>query len=549
MRARWWLWLVPALSLAQSPALVATRIYVEDPCGRARATFWVDGTPYNGPVTLFWPEGSKHILSIPASQEIAPGIRCDIGNWVGVHLDREETKLDGLSIAVTAHRDLTAFKAVGQLSYLLTIQIVSQGTLPAYFDCTPGPRYGKIYVNGTCYAANDGIWIPADSEVMLQAYPPEGFVFNGWQPDLASSQAFESKFRMNRPIVLYALFAPAVRVRLETDPPELELLADRTRVRAPITLDWGEGSRHTLAPVSPQMDLLGRWWVFDSWSNGQPAQQLYVPGKANVPERVTARFVRGAQVSLLTEPPGMNLEVDGRDNWPSLNFIWGVGHTHRVAAPAEQSFRGRRWTFAGWSNGGPALQQITVPAEAADQGLRLVARYQMLARLRIESTHPVIVQINGSACRTPCLIEPPQGSVIALRAPERVELDEWRRLEFQGWADQAAAERLWTAGPAEELLWLNYQASYRVLALVAPAEGAAIRFEPASPDGFYAAGSPLRLLVEPRPGFRFKLWDGDVPGASPELAFTVSEPRIVRAVLERVPWVPPSGVRNAAGVT
>ncbi len=549
MRALWWLWLAPALALAQSPALVATRIYVEDPCGRARATFWVDGTPYNGPVTLFWPEGSKHTLSIPAVQEIATGIRCTASGWTGVHRDREEAKLDGLTIAVTAHRDITAFKAAGQLDYRLTVQIVSQGTLPAYFDCTPGPRYGKIYVNGACYAASGEVWIPADSEVLLQAYPPEGFVFDGWQADLGGSQAFESQFRMNRPIVLYARFAPAVRVTLRTEPPELELLADRTRVRAPITLDWGEGSRHTLAPVSPQADQWGRWWVFDSWSNGQPAQHVYIPGKANVPESLTARFVRGAQVSLLTDPPGMNLAVDGRDNWPSLNFIWGVGTAHQISAPAEQEFRGRRWTFAGWSNGGPAVQQITVPEEAAEQGLRLTARYQMLGRLRLLSAYEVPVQVNGSLCRTPCLLDVPQGSALTLRAQPVVELDEWRRLEFTGWADQSEPERLWTAGPAEEMLTLNYQPAYRVLALVAPAEGATLRFEPPSPDGFYPAGATVRLIAEPRPGFRFRHWDGDVPGATAELSFAVTEPRIVRAVLERIPYVPPTGVRNAAGPT
>lgn len=548
-RALWWLWLAPALALAQSPALVATRIYVDDPCGRARAVFWVDGTPYNGPVTLFWPEGSKHILSIPAVQEIAAGIRCEIANWMGVHRDREEAKADGLTIAVTAHRDITAYKAVGRLFYRLTLQIVSQGTLPPYFDCTQGPRYGKIYVNGQCFATNAELWVPADSEVVLQAYPPEGFVFTGWQPDLGASTAFESRFRMNRPIVLSANFAPAVRVTLLSEPPELELLADRTRVRTPITLDWGEGSRHTLAPVSPQMDQWGRWWVFDAWSNGQPEQQVYVPGRANVAERVTARFVRGAQVSFLTDPPGMKLVVDGRDNWPSLSFVWGVGTAHQVAAPAEQEFRGRRWAFAGWSNGGPAVQQVLVPEAAAVEGFRLTARYELLGRLRVVSAQEVAVELNGGLCRTPCVVDVAQGSAVRLRARPLVELDEWRRLEFAGWADQAEPERLWTAGPAEEVLVLNYQPAYRVLALVAPAEGAALRFEPPSADGFYAAGAALRLVAEPRPGFRFRLWDGDLAGSTPELSFAVSEPRIVRAVLERIPYVPPAGVRNAAGLT
>lgn len=547
MSLRLWMWAIwAAAAWGQSPALVATRIYVGEPCGQARPVFFVDGTAYNGPATLLWPEGSKHLVSV-ASQEIAPGIRCSFSGWTGIHQDgREDPKLDGLTIAVTAGRDLTALRAEGTLEYRLQIQLVSEGS-GALFACAPGPLYGKIYVNGQCFAAHGELWIAAGSEVPIQAYPPPGFVFNGWQPDLGAGRSFESKFLMNRPIVLYALFAPAVRVTLNSEPPELELLADRTRVRTPITLDWAEGSRHTLAPVSPQMDQWGAWWVFDSWSNGQPAQQVYVPQNNNVPESLTARFIRGAQVSLLSDPPGLKLEVDGRDNWPSYDFLWGVGTVHTVSAPAEQLWRGRRYAFQGWSNGGPAAQQVTVPGEAAASGLRLVARYELLARLRIESTHEVTVGVNGSSCRTPCLIEPRQGSVLELRAPERVMVDEWRRLEFVSWADQAPRERLWTAGPAEETLTLNYQASYRVLALVAPAEGAVVRMEPASADGFYAAGSPLRLVAEPRPGFRFRRWDGDVSGDSPELTLVASEPRIVRAVLEEVPWTPPGGVRNAAG--
>ncbi len=536
-------------ALGQTPTLVATRIWVADPCGRARATFYVDGTAYSSPVTLFWPEGSKHIISVQ-SQEIATGIRCEFTGWTGVHQGgQQESKLDGLTLAVTAHRDIVGFRAEGALFYRLQVQIVSEGS-GAIFACTQGPTYGKIYINGQCYAVNSALWVPADSEVLIQAYPPAGFVFEGWQPDLGAGQAFGTKFVMNRPIVLDARFRPAVRVTLLTDPPGLELLADRTQVRAPITLDWGEGSRHTLAPVSPQMDEWGRWWVFAGWSNGQPEQHEYVPGPSNVPVSVTARFVPGVPVGFQTRPLGLKLEIDGRENWPSYNFIWAAGSTHRVVAPAEQVFQGRRYVFEGWSNGGPAVQDLVVPEEALSSGgLRLRADYELLGRLRIESTHQVRVQVNGSSCRTPCLIEPRQGTVLRLTAPGLVTVDEWRRLEFQGWADQAPAERLWTAGPAEEVLHLNYQAAYRVLALVAPIEGARVRFEPASADGFYAAGSPVRLVAEPRPGYRFKFWDGDLRGEAPELELTVSEPRIVRAVLEPVPWVPPSGVRNAAGDT
>lgn len=543
----WW-WLAAALGAwaqASGPVTVATRIWVAEPGGRARAAFFVDGTEYTNAVTLLWPEGSKHVLSLPAVQEIAAGIRWEATGWSGVHVGGvQESKLDGLTLAVTAHRDLVGFRAEGVLKYRLQVQLVSEGSA-GIFGCVPGPEFGKVYVNGECLASHGELWLPADSEVVLQAYPPPGYVLEGWQGESGISQAFESRLVLNRPMVLALRLRAAVRVRLETEPPELELLADRTRVRAPITLEWGEGSEHRLAPVSPQMDAWGRWWVFESWSNGGPAQQVYVPQKANVAERVVARFVPGAAVSFLTEPPGLKLVVDGREQVGGGNYIWGVGQVHRVEAPSEQVYQGRRYVFRGWSNGGPAVQELAAPSE----GLRLRAEYELLGRLRIESTHPVTVQVNGSGCRTPCWIEPRQGSVVRLAAPMVVPVDEWRRLEFQGWSDEASAERLWTVGPAEEVLWLNYQPAYRVLGLVAPGEGGRLRWEPASTDGFYAAGSVVKVVAEPRAGYRFRYWDGDVPGRQAELTVVVSEPRIVRAVLEAAPEEPVYGVRNAAGET
>lgn len=548
MRSGLWLWLFVAGAWAQAPPIVATRVYVDEPCAKARPTFYVDGVAHNGAVTLFWPEGSKHILSI-TSQETAPGARCNFTGWLAVERNGKEVPLqDGLNVTVTAHRDIAGFKAQGSLQYRLQLQIVSEASPGARFACLPGPLYGKVYINGVCLASNAEMWIAEGTEVQLQAYPPEGFVFLGWQLGAGTPQAAISQFAMRGPVILAAMFAPAVRVRLLTDPPGLELLADRTRVRTPVTLDWAENSAHTLAPVTPQMDEWGRWWVFESWSNGQPAQHTYIPKQNNVPELITARFVPGVQVTLQTRPPGLKLEVDGRDNWPSLNFIWGAGSTHRISAPPEQVWQGRRYAFSSWSNQGPASQQITVPAEAWASGLRLTAEYELLGRLRIDSTHEVSVEVNGAPCRTPCLIEPRQGTTLSLRAPVLVTVDEWRRLEFQGWADYALPERLWTAGAAEEVLNLNYQASHRVLALVDPPEAATVTFEPASPDGFYGHGSTLRLTVKERPGFRFERWDGDLSGTSRELIVAVTEPRIVRAVFSKVPYVPPSGVRNAAGV-
>ena len=532
-------------SLAAQERIVATRIYATGPCAKNFA-YYVDGKLHFGPATLFWPEHSKHIITVATSEVCENQCACSFTGW----RDNIEAKADGPSIAVTAHRDITFYEGATGLSCPVWLQFHTGGN-PS-FSCTQGPEYGKVYVGGRCHDSNAKWCAGLGSKISLQAYPPPAMVFVGWGGSGFSSQSFEASVVVNGPLVIQPRFEPAVRVTILTDPPELQVLADRTPVTAPVTLDWGQNTAHWLGPVSPQMDSLGRYWIFDSWAHGGGTNHEYkVTGPANVPVTLTGRYVRGANVSFLTNPPGLNLVIDGRDNWPSFNYVWGLGATHRVSAPAEQiGPGGRRYAFQSWSNEGAATQDVTVPSGAAAAGgLRLIVNYEMLARLTVQSSHEVGLTVNGSACRTPCTIEPRQGTQVRVAAPAAVVLDEWRRLDFQGWADGAPAERSWTAGPAEQTLVVSYRPSYRVQFTADPAEGAALRAEPPSADGFYPADSDVILAAEPNPGFRLKHWEGDSNGAARSLAIRASSPRQVRVLLERVPYIAPSGVRNAAAET
>jgi uncharacterized protein (TIGR03437 family) len=70
--------------------------------------------------------------------------------------------------------------------------------------------------------------------------------------------------------------------------------------------------------------------------------------------------------------------------------------------------------------------------------------------------------------------------------------------------------------------------------------------QPESADGYYAADSQVSIVVEAKPGFRFRRWNGDLSGTGPTGTVAMSMPRMVRALLDRVPYVEPTGVRNAA---
>src|SRR5262249_54702613 len=148
-------------------------------------------------------------------------------------------------------------------------------------------------------------------------------------------------------------------------------------------------------------------------------------------------FVPGASITILTNPPGLKLNIDGRQNWPSYNFIWGMGETHTVAPVTEQfDAKGRKYVYKSWSNGAAASQTVTVDQSAVNSGYRLTANYQILNRLVVQSIPSgITLNVDGAACQTPCLVDRPGGTQVEVSAPSSASLGNSARRDFNGWSD------------------------------------------------------------------------------------------------------------------
>src|SRR5207237_784786 len=109
-------------------------------------------------------------------------------------------------------------------------------------------------------------YFPFGTQVILQASPSPGYVFTGWQPGFNQQiQGFLNTVTMNAPVGAYPGFQVTRSINLSTDPPGLHILADRSQINTPATLEWAWDSAHTVGPVSPQQDDHGVYWVFSSW--------------------------------------------------------------------------------------------------------------------------------------------------------------------------------------------------------------------------------------------------------------------------------------------
>lgn len=511
--------------------------------------FQVDGVDYQSTQTFFWSRGSKHIISLVPNQDSrSAGTRYIFSGW---------TLGDGSSFGQASTITVTADPSITSITANVTVE----HTIFLYFYDCPNPTVrcegsnGQITVNGVTYFGGTQLWLGAGSTITMSAQPSNGFVFGGWGqafgPDLDRRPI--QTFTHDRPRNIFARFDGAKPVRLETVPPELEVLVDRAPIKTPVNVDWAFGTPKLLGAVSPQRDAFGALYVLDGF-DGLPKGQnvLYTPPVGSNNQLIlTARFIRGAAFNVSTSPVGLKVKVQGSDNPVGYNFHTGVDSKIDLSAPLEQTdLNGRKYIFEGWSNDGPANQTVTVP----EKGINLIARYRKLPRVIVD-TRPsgYTVQVDGTACRTPCLLDREADSTARVTAPAIVSLNsEISRMEFAGWAglqDSAVAERsLVFSGDASTVV-ANYLSAHRIFVSANPEKAARFTFSPASADGFYRFGTNVTMGVETLPGHRFRRWDGDLSGTFANTVLPVTGPKQATANFDIVPFVDPAGVRNAAGET
>ncbi len=555
--------------------------------GHPLARFEVDGTTYIGAATFTWPEGSSHFIRFQVTNALVDEtlqLRSD--GAIALRFQGWESSsgniLDGsgTTLVILASRDITSYQATVLVSYRVRLSFFDTGVEPVTGCANPsaltpeawGP--GLAYIDGTCYAGSAEFYL-AEGQHVISAFPLPGFAFLGWSLDNNSAVPFLQTLNLQSPMVLTPVFRPAKRVTFRTEPLGFDLLLDRTNTATPRALpcpwwqelpiqpppgmerlcigevDWALGSRHQVGAPSPQMDRVGNYWLFDNFSNGMETNSYLEVGNLQH-ETITANFVRGGQVTFLTVPSGLKLDINGRNNWPSYNFVSRPGDVYQVSAPDEQTGSdGRVYVFVGWSNEGAAAQEIRVPDDVIDNGYRLTAQYQLLSQVLITSDPPgTPVEVDGETCQTPCALNQPDGTQVQVVAPLQRTLSPVHRLEFANWSDGAERQRTVTIHGNESIhLTANYTNLYHFETGSSPAGGADFTMAPPSEDGFYAEGTQVTVTAEALEGYRFRRWEGDLSGTFNMGSLKLTAPKSVVAMLDEVPVVGEAIVLNAVGET
>lgn len=554
-------------------------------------TFLVDGTPYTTPQVFLWPSGSKHIIQFPLGT--APdgtnlpyqanpddSVRYTFGSWQDNtgHLMQGNNPFQ----TVVASPDLTSLTA--NLTMVVRLKILLGNPQPTKVLCddtngTQNPLNfggGVVFFQGSCLASDTTTYV-TPGPFMATAFPFPGWAFLGWAVNAPLPNPNLLTFTVNGPTFVQAYFTIAKRVKFTTSPPGLKVLVDSGVIltstdsttcvpdytRFPVTslpaafipcagsFDFVPSSTHTIGAPSPQSDLNGKSWVFTGWSNGLGQNALYkADNLTNTGDSLTANFVPGISVTVNTVPSRLRVMVDGRNDWPAFAFTWGLGTTHQISAPASQvDSAGRTYNFKSWSNSGTAAQTITVDPSA--DHLALVATYQAVPQVILQTAPSnQTIQVDGTSCMSPCVLDRASGSQANVVLPGSVKLGDLSRLDFTGWSDgSTATTRTVTFNTDQQILTANYQTSFLLIANSNPPSGVDYTFSPPSPDGFFPVNTQVTVTAKPKGGFKFLRWDGDLSGSFPSGVLTMSTPRLITSILDRVPFIQAAGVKNAAGDT
>jgi uncharacterized protein (TIGR03437 family) len=581
---------------AQSVSSVTVGLSVPGPI------YIVDGQRYNTTQVFLWPQGSKHsvqfLLSIDETTDMPLGYQAangDVARWIfGGWQDNLGDLAPAGSVfqTVTASPSLTSL--IGSVTTQFKIALTFYNTAGAP-DCSGAPgdapqngfQYGVVYIDGTCYDNSADVWTQAGPHV-LNAFPYPGFVFVGWMVDGGAPNAYLTSFTLKSTTTLIPQFMPAKRVQLRTNPLGMQVVVDHSLITTPPALpsailpngninpnctpnyvaipgaaprgftplcigdfDFLPGSVHQIAAPTPQLDAAGKYWIFSGFNDGLGQNANYVTDSLiNKADLVIANFNPGVQTSILTIPSGLSMQVDGRSNWPSTTFVWGPGETHSVSAPLTNTdAQGRTYQFVSWSNGGAAAQTVTVPSNA--QSFTLTATYQQTGQVQVTSTPAGLsFNVDGSACTTPCIVNHPNGTQMAISIPASVSSTATARYDFDSWSSGGSATSMQvTFNQNVQVFTASYHTSYLMSVNSNPVAGATFTMSPASPDGFFPAGTPVTVTAVAKGGYKFAQWAGDYTSTLSSAYLMMTVPHTLTAMLTSVPFIPPAGIINAAGPT
>jgi uncharacterized protein (TIGR03437 family) len=330
-------------------------------------------------------------------------------------------------------------------------------------------------------------------------------------------------------------------------PTGLLMMVDGETFRAPKTFNWDEGSRHTLAVVSPQVTA-GEVYrnTFARWSDDGAAEHAVTVSPTR--SVYTAAFSREFKLPLTVSPAGSGTLTT---NPPSQDGYFQEGSTIEVTPVPNPGF-----TFLSWSGFGAfsshGLSPNPLPINVRGPNTRYNAQFAITNVTRVTSDPPGrTVSIDGVATVLPRNFSwaPGESHTVSVQDKSQQNPVGTSQYVFRGWSDEGAASHTIRTTDKPQTFAANFTTQYLLNASNPAGVGGTIIVNPSSPDNFYDEGSTVTLSPTASGQYKFANWAGDLTGNGFPGSVVVDDQKLVTANFLIPKVLSRRGLVNAANYT
>jgi len=293
----------------------------------------------------------------------------------GITVDHSFTSPGVYDVCLTVTDDLSA-DATTCNEYLIGAFAITIDTSPTGLE---------VLVDGTGRTAPYSFVCDTASTFDINVTTPqvddkERFVFGTWSDGGSQGHSI----LCDSPKNILANFTTEYDITVATNPPNRVFYADDTKYNVNTNFWWEDGSTHWLNVTEIQYVQPKTWYQFTDWSDGKtdPNRTFTVVSW----RYIGANFDKYHEVTISTDPPGFDFEVDGVTYSSSATLVWPHRTKHELnTTDPPPNVTDERWAFSSWSTGAGVPRNHTFTVFIPSN---LVVSFELQYLVTIEASHP-----------------------------------------------------------------------------------------------------------------------------------------------------------------
>ena len=317
------------------------------------------------------------------------------------------------------------------------------------------------------------------------------------------------------------------KLTISSNPPGLDILVDNVRYSTPVSFDWPDRSIHTIEP--PVSVVKGETrYLFGRWNTGGNRLRYVIAGQVGT--WLEANFIVQHRVEVDARPPDVG-EVVVTPRAPDGYYTLRTPIRAEARADPSSGYQFWQWGRNLRGEHGRSSNPATWAVDRPDN--RFHAYFVDRPLVRITSTvDPFIVYVDGTLRIGPLALSPEEHS-----DPVKLRIDPVSpapgpgllRHRFERWSNGGAiSQNVVLPKEGGEISAEIVSEVPLSFAVTQPGSGT-VSVEPASADGYYPKGTPVRVMARPSFGWTFSGWIGEIGSVDPAAQLEMVRPIHLKA--------------------